>query len=908
MALLVGELYALLKLEKKAFMVGLAQAEAASKAASGSIASSFLGAGKIIALGLAAAVVGLAAFGGAAIGASTEFEKGMANVQTLIGTGSAVDARIEQLGESVKQMSMTTGKSLKDLTRGLYDVIGTFTDTADSAKWLEIAAKAGAAGMSTTHDAILLLSAVTKAYGDTSFEAAQKASDLIFETANLGVTTFPEMAASMGKVLPIAAALKVSQEELFGAMATLTGVTGDTALVTTQLRSVMNAFLKPNTLMRKAIEETGFASGAAMVKQVGLSGAMKLIGGTSVTASRGIAAVFGRVEALTAVLALSGAQADDWVWKTEAMRNAAGRTDRAFAIQQATVAAMVARIGTSLEVLAVNIGDKLMPMWASFLRWIEENMPTIQEIVLTVVDALVVGLSILAGAIGWAIDKISTAWKILGDLGMQGPVIAAVVLLITAAFVAWGVAAAGAAIGVIAATWPVLAIIAAIAIAIKLLSMVFEHFGIGVEDIFNFLQGIVKAFLQAFLSVAGSIMNVIAQIPGPMQDGANAVRKTIDQMHDDVGRWGTDLEKMAKNAGNIGARISSGLKPDGGPIINQYKATGSDAGAALLEGLKGSLGEGQTMSEAQLEDLGISLDDALAAGINVGEPEVAKAVESLVQRFGTTLKGVRLAAKEAGGDAMAEMAKAITASRTAPKTAMDALIALMKTSLSPMKQVAQDAGILLSKTLAKALKDGRPDVAAQALATVKITADNLAQTAIGGGKAGKAAMKALEKGMRSKSKDVRDASRHAKNVALEGLRALKKPAGQAGSAAATAFGKGLRNGLTALTAQLRLKVQIDGKKFGGYASGSWNIKKNELAFLHQGEMVIPAAAASRLREAATSPGRYGEMAGSSGGGVQNFNITVNPGNDVSRANAQRFGQSVLDVVAGGLREQRARSA
>ena len=60
-----------------------------------------------------------------------------------------------------------------------------------------------------------LLSAVTKGYGDTSAEAVQKAADLSFATVRLGQTTFPELAAAMGKVIPLASTLGVEQEQLF---------------------------------------------------------------------------------------------------------------------------------------------------------------------------------------------------------------------------------------------------------------------------------------------------------------------------------------------------------------------------------------------------------------------------------------------------------------------------------------------------------------------------------------------------------------------------------------------------------------------------------------------------------------------------------------------------------------------
>ena len=67
-----------------------------------------------------------------------------------------------------------------------------------------------------------------KGYNSISETTAKKISDLAFQTQKLGVTTFPEMAESMQPLFPLGNSLNVSYEELFGSMATLTGVTGNT--------------------------------------------------------------------------------------------------------------------------------------------------------------------------------------------------------------------------------------------------------------------------------------------------------------------------------------------------------------------------------------------------------------------------------------------------------------------------------------------------------------------------------------------------------------------------------------------------------------------------------------------------------------------------------------------------------
>mgnify|MGYP001189059879 CR=1 FL=1 len=191
----------------------------------------------------------LLGIGAAAIKSSVDLNSMMGNIQSL---GLSQD-RVTDLKSSVQDLAIEMGKGTDDMADGLYQVVSAFGDTSDSVDILKNAAKTGAAGLATTTDALNLLATVTKGYGDESLDAQKKVSDLAFQTVNLGQTTFPELASSMGKVVPLASALGVSQEELFAQMATLTGVTGTAAEVTTQLRATYQGILSPTKEMAGAI-------------------------------------------------------------------------------------------------------------------------------------------------------------------------------------------------------------------------------------------------------------------------------------------------------------------------------------------------------------------------------------------------------------------------------------------------------------------------------------------------------------------------------------------------------------------------------------------------------------------------------------------------------------------------------
>ncbi len=292
-----------------------------------------------------------------------QFEKQMANVSTLLsGTSEEVSKRVEALGDDVIQISNTTGVATEDLTDGLYQVISAFGDTEDAVKITELAAKSGAAGCATTTDAVNLLSAVTKAYGDTSYEANQKVSDMAFETVKLGQTTYPELASSIQNVTSLSKAMGVSQEEMFGVFAAGTGVIGDAAAVSTKLKAVYTKLSKPSKELSTAMSKLGYSSGEAMVKQLGLQGTLKKLTEYSKKTGVSLSQLYKSSEAAVLATALTGDLSDAWAEKTAAMSaDALGQTDSAFQKQAATYEYTVQMLKNLGQNALTEIGQKLLP-------------------------------------------------------------------------------------------------------------------------------------------------------------------------------------------------------------------------------------------------------------------------------------------------------------------------------------------------------------------------------------------------------------------------------------------------------------------------------------------------------------------------------------------------------------------
>lgn len=359
--------------------------------------------GKMATIGLTLPII---AAGAASVKSAVDLNASMANVATLI---PETGKRIYDLRDNVQSLSMETGKAGTDIAGGLYQVISAFGDSADTAKRLEINVKAAKAGLSSTSEAILFTGAVTKAYGDTSAAAMQKVADLGFQTVRLGVTTFPELAGSIGRVTPLAKTMGVNLEELFGVMATLTGVTGDTAEVSTQMSGILAAMIKPTAELESLFKFLGYSSGQAMIKELGFAKSLQTMVGMADKAGVSIGKLFGRKEAMIGALALTGAQANDFANKMDAMKNSSGALDKAFKAQTEGIN----KTGHSFDILKTKvvamgqkIGEKLLPVLDSLFTKIS---PVIDKIMDMQPEAL--QLIIIVGGLAAAIGPLILAFS-----------------------------------------------------------------------------------------------------------------------------------------------------------------------------------------------------------------------------------------------------------------------------------------------------------------------------------------------------------------------------------------------------------------------------------------------------------------------------------------------------------------
>jgi TP901 family phage tail tape measure protein len=600
---------------------------------------------KVQLVGAAFVAAGVAAFG-----MSNDFNAGMANVASLIPGNRD---RVNELKGAVQDLAISVGKDTGDIAGGLYQVESAFGDNADTVKILEINAKAATAGVAQTTEAIALTSAVTKGYGDTSAKAVQQAADLATLTVRLGQTTFPELAGSIGSVVPLTSALKVGQEELFAVMATATGVTGGASEVSTQLRGVMQSLMAPTAEVTKLMKEQGVADGQALVQKLGLKGTIDLLVGSAQKSGKPLQDYISSIEGQTLALSLAGAQGDTYKSKLGEMTKASGATDAAFKEQTEGVnkaGFQWQQLRIRATVAMQNMGDKIGTVLIPAMEWMMDNFEIVGPIAgvmaalvaaaftVITVQAIIAGQSTLAQItlmvakwIWLGVTSLASAAQVaLAWLISIGPILlvaAAVVGLVALIVKNWdtiksATAAVGRAIvGAFSAVvdwlrdnWPlVLAILTGpIGIAVLLIVRNWDRITEGARAMVRGAKELLGNLVEFVRSIPGKILEALGDVGRLLYDVG---KKIIQGLIDGVGAM---FGKVKDKFGDLTDKLTDWKGPE-----ERDRTLLLGAGHLIMDGFVRGIEERRALVRSTLQDITNMVAAAGAPSFRTLQPALA---------------------------------------------------------------------------------------------------------------------------------------------------------------------------------------------------------------------------------------------------------------------------------------------
>lgn len=377
--------------------------------------------------------------------ASMEFETAMAKVGTI------ADESQKPLGDmrnEILALSGETGKSVGELAEATYQAISASVATESAVDFVGTANKLAVGGFSDTTTAVDILTTAINAYG-MSADDATKISDVLITTQNLGKTSVAQLGASMGMVIPLAAAYNMNLEDLAASYALLTANGTQTAQATTYVKAALNELGSTSSVVGSTLKKkTGKTFAELMAEGNSLGDVLQVLADSVDGDTTAFNNMWSSSEAGVGMLSILNSGTSKYNSLVQAMEGSTGAASTAFEKMSETGEFAQQRFQNATENLKIAIGDTLAPALmelqqtgADAMEWATEFVKEHPQVV-AAVTALAAALAVLAAALVGllVVQQVTAAFTKFSAALIANPFGAVAVALtaLTAAAVAFG--------------------------------------------------------------------------------------------------------------------------------------------------------------------------------------------------------------------------------------------------------------------------------------------------------------------------------------------------------------------------------------------------------------------------------------------------------------------------------------
>lgn len=299
---------------------------------------------------------------------SRAFGAAMRVANTMAGKNAEGFAKLKN---QVAELAKNVPVARDELANGLYQVVSNSVPENNWLNFLNKSAKASVGGVADLGEVVKVTSTVIKNYG-LAWDAAESVQDKIQLTAKNGVTSFEQLAQALPRVTANASTLGVSIDELLASFATLTGVSGNTNEVATQMAAIFTALVKPSSEATEMAEKMGIEFNAASIQAAGglrnfltqLDASVKeYAAANGVLEQEVYAKLFGSAESLRALTPLTNQLSEKFSENVDAMANSAGTINAAYnemsSTGSATTQMLKNQLGAITDVVAGFVGGAM---------------------------------------------------------------------------------------------------------------------------------------------------------------------------------------------------------------------------------------------------------------------------------------------------------------------------------------------------------------------------------------------------------------------------------------------------------------------------------------------------------------------------------------------------------------------
>lgn len=312
--------------------------------------------------GLSSALVG-------SVKASASFQQ---SLQRSVGLGGVAQARIKGLSDELLKLGPAVGKSPQELADALYFVASAGIAAGKQMGVVAVSAKAAAAGMGDTQTVADAVTSVLNAYGQANISAA-KAGDILAATVREGKGEASDFAPTLGLIVPIAAKLGISFDQVGAALAAMTQQGTSASRASVQLSQFLSTLLKVTPQSAKGFASVGL-NADKLRQELSRPGGLLLVLNQMDTAFGGnvkaMSQAIPNVRALRGVLQLVGKDADQVRGVFGRLSESTGSLGHAFSAVNRTTQQQFNRTAAAIQASEIRIGAALAPVAEQFAKQI----------------------------------------------------------------------------------------------------------------------------------------------------------------------------------------------------------------------------------------------------------------------------------------------------------------------------------------------------------------------------------------------------------------------------------------------------------------------------------------------------------------------------------------------------------
>lgn len=295
-----------------------------------------------------------------------DFQESMQHIVGLVGVSQQ---QVNAWSQELQAMGPQVGKGPKELADALYFVTSSGLQGAEAIDAVNQSARAASAGLGSTQIVADAVTSAMNAYRTSNLTAAQ-ATDVLVATVREGKGEADQIAPALGRVIPIAAQLGVSFNEVGAALAGMTLVGFDAAEASTNLSGILSAFIKPSKQASEVLAQFGLSGESVRrtLDEDGLLATLTMLNQTIGQDDEALAKIYPNIRGFRGALALVGENAQQVQGIFGRLADATGDADKAFEAVTQTAKfqfnAALAEVQTGL----IKIGEAVLPVVIPMLK------------------------------------------------------------------------------------------------------------------------------------------------------------------------------------------------------------------------------------------------------------------------------------------------------------------------------------------------------------------------------------------------------------------------------------------------------------------------------------------------------------------------------------------------------------